>query len=70
MHDNKDKRNNRFLTLFDISMSDILKVFETDDIFTKKDAISGFKISLWTVQFLLDDITAFNIGFPIPYTLQ
>jgi hypothetical protein len=28
-------------------MLDILKVFETDDIFTKKDAISGFKISLW-----------------------
>lgn len=24
----------------------------------------------WTVQFLLDDITTFNIGFPIPYKLQ
>jgi hypothetical protein len=30
----------------------------------------NWSIHLWTVQFLLDDITTFNIGFPIPYTLQ
>jgi len=28
-------------------MSDLSQVFETDDIFTRKDAISGFKISPW-----------------------
>jgi hypothetical protein len=28
-------------------MSDISKVFEVDDIFTRKDAISGLKSSLW-----------------------
>jgi len=28
-------------------MSDILQVFEVDDIFTRKDAISGLKSSLW-----------------------
>jgi hypothetical protein len=27
--------------------SDILQVFEVDDIFTRKDAISGLKNSLW-----------------------
>jgi hypothetical protein len=64
-----------------VAHSDISKVFEVDDIFTRKDAISGLKsslgrvyvnwsIHLWTVQFLLDDITTFNIGFPIPYTFQ
>jgi len=30
----------------------------------------NWSIYLWTAQFLLDDITTFNIGFPIPYTLQ
>jgi hypothetical protein len=30
----------------------------------------NWSINLWTVQFLLNDITTFNIGFPIPYTLQ
>jgi hypothetical protein len=30
----------------------------------------NWSIHLWTVQFLLDDITTFNIGFPIPYTLR
>jgi len=29
------------------AMSDISKVFEVDDIFTRKDAISGLKSSLW-----------------------
>jgi hypothetical protein len=28
-------------------MSDISKVFEADDIFTRKDVISGLKSSLW-----------------------
>ena len=28
-------------------LSDILQVFEVDDIFTRKDAISGLKNSLW-----------------------
>jgi hypothetical protein len=42
MHDNKDKRNNRFLTLFDISMSDISKVFELADILGVHQAIKGF----------------------------
>jgi hypothetical protein len=28
-------------------MSDILQVFEVDDIFTRKDAILGLKSSLW-----------------------
>ena len=28
-------------------MSDISKVFEVDDIFTRKDAISGLKSSIW-----------------------
>jgi hypothetical protein len=27
----------------------------------------NWSIRLWTVQFLLDDITTFNIGFPISY---
>jgi len=51
-----------------------------DNIFTRKDAISGLKnnswaglgelvtIHPWTVQFLEYDITTFNIAFPISYT--
>jgi hypothetical protein len=42
MHDNKDKRNNRFLTLFDISMSDILQDFRPADILGVQQAIKGF----------------------------
>jgi hypothetical protein len=30
----------------------------------------NWPIHLWTVQFLMDDITTFNLGFSIPYTLQ
>ena len=61
--------------------SDLSQVFEVDDIFTRKDAISGLKSSPWAgldkrvntpldSSILLDDITIFNIDFPIPYTLQ
>jgi hypothetical protein len=40
------------------------------------DAITGLKgspwaeLGNWTIHFLLDDITTFNIAFPIPYKLQ
>jgi hypothetical protein len=50
MHDNKDKRNNRFLTLFDISMSDISKVLRPIDIFIWMDVITILKGNLRTVS--------------------
>jgi len=57
---------------------DVLQDFERDDIFTRKDTISGLKsppleglgklVNIpWTVQFLEYDITTCNIALPIPY---
>jgi len=61
------------------AQSDVSQVLGVDDIFTRKDAISGLKSSLWAglgnlvniplnSSILKYDITTFNIAFPIPYT--
>ena len=76
------KTNDTYLCTTQIKdKSDISKDFGRYDIFTKKDAISGFKSSPWADldnlvntpldrSIFMDDITTFAIGFTIPYTLQ